>query len=524
MPRIPLAARPQPGGHQESTVPLSGAPSLGWNTDNGLEQLGNAITHGSGAIGKSIFDGVDASLILAAEKQRADDEDNFSQIRLEATREYNDFHSRTRENPNEYENFPKWRQETDERISEKVRPYLEKLSTPARKRAEFFLADAQLTQEKFARDIAFQADVTTKREHYDTRIRHYAKTGDLNAAETELNQAVQTGVFSENDIDRYKNFIGELADFGEVERRIDADDPEIAGELSARDGERFLHFTNLTGDDRRQLLRYAEQKQARREAELYDKFAADVRAGANVSEESVLARTDIRQGIKNDFIKILRSVRASEAAQRERERSQQETQRKQARKHAFDALEFEIMEHVFPADPVERDKAFAAFNRRIHMEFAADDPAYATRLKKQLRDCYQAAMTPDNSYKNSPSYQYGKNLIDQMAAQGKFFAQEPGGWWGPQDTEDLKTAQYTEKLVRLDLDHYLRNHPEATETEIRDLIVSYTEDYNKTLVDELAERALMHTRASTKQIPREGQSGTFNGKKVIFKNGKWIYQ
>lgn len=520
MPRIPLAARPQLGGHQDSTAPLSGAPSLGWNADNGLERMGDAIARGSDAVGETALRGIDAALALSAQKQYADDEDNFSQIQLEAQKEYGDFQSQTRENPNEYAKFADWRQESTARLSERVKPYLEKLSVPARRRADHFLAENALTQEKWARDISFQADITAKRENYDTRIRHYAKTGDTDAAREQLQRGIATGIFNANERERYENFIGELADFGAAECRIDSNDPAIAEELKKRNETgNYVNFPGLSSDNRRQLIRYAEQRQARREVELTDAFVSDVLAGKTISEDSVLKRTDIRQGTKNDFIKILRSVQNTKV-------KQQTAEQKQARQYARDALEFEIMEHSFSPDPVERDKQFAAFNRRIYTEFAKDDPAYAKQLKTQLNESLKAATKPDMSYKKSAAYQYGENLIGQLAAQGKFFAQKPGTLWGTNETtgkSDKPIMQYTEKLVRRDLDNYLRNHPNATEKEVRDVITTMTEDYNKTLVDELAERSIVHSRANTKIIPKEGQTGNYNGKKVIFKNGKWNY-
>lgn len=281
------------------------------------------------------------------------------------------------------------------------------------------------------------------------------------------------------------------------------------------DGSYKFH-TELMPEQRFQLLRYAEQKQARQEVELMDAFVGDVLAGKTISEESVLKRTDIRQGAKNDFIKILRSVQNTKA-------KQQTAEQKHARQYARDALEFEIMEHSFSPDPVERDKQFAAFNRRIYTEFAKDDPAYAKQLKTQLNESLKAATKPDTSYKKTAAYQYGENLIGQLATQGKFFAQKPGWIWGTNKAEDKPIIQYTEKLVRRDLDNYLRNHPNASEKDVREVIEVMTEDYNKTLVDELAEQSIVHNRANMKIIPKEGQTGSYNGKKVIFKNGKWNY-
>lgn len=513
MPRIPLAARPQLGGHQDSTAPLSGAPSLGWNADNGLERMGDAITRASGAIGGTVLHGIDAALVLSEQKQRADDEDNFSQIQLEAQKEYGDFQSLTRENPNDYAKFSDWRRESTSRLSERIKPYLEKLSAPARRRADHFLAENALTQEKWARDISFQADITAKRENYDTRIRHYAKTGDIDAAREQLQQGIGTGIFNANERERYENFINELSDFGTVERRIESNDPAVVEELQKRTAPGgYESYPGLSTDNRRQLIRYAEQKRARYEVEQMDTFVGDVLAGKTISEESVLKRTDIRQGAKNDFIKILRSVQNTKA-------KQQTAEQKHARQYARDALEFEIMEHSFSPDPVERDKQFAAFNRRIYTEFAKDDPAYAKQLKTQLNESLKAATKPDTSYKKTAAYQYGENLIGQMATQGKF---------GPRRFFGLKSAekpimQYTEKLVRRDLDNYLRNHPNASEKDVREVIEVMTEDYNKTLVDELAEQSIVHNRANMKIIPKEGQTGSYNGKKVIFKNGKWNY-
>ena len=506
MPRIPLAARPQLGGHQDSTAPLSGAPSLGWNADNGLERMGDAIARGSDAVGGTALRGIDAALALSAQKQYADDEDNFSQIQLEAQKEYGDFQSQTRENPNEYAKFADWRQESTARLSERVKPYLEKLSVPARRRADHFLAENALTQEKWASDISFQADITAKRENYDTRIRHYAKTGDTDAAREQLQRGIATGIFNANERERYENFIGELADFGAAECRIDSNDPAIAEELKKRnEAGNYVNFPGLSSDNRRQLIRYAEQRQARREVELTDAFVSDVLAGKTISEDSVLKRTDIRQGTKNDFIKILRSVQNTKV-------KQQTAEQKQARQYARDALEFEIMEHSFSPDPVERDKQFAAFNRRIYTEFAKDDPAYAKQLKTQLNESLKAATKPDMSYKKTAAYGYAMAKLDGLKDELYSKYDSPRGFlWLETDADEPEVKKGNYAMFRVKLDEFLRLNPKASQGEIDHFIDTTKKSINET---EVSKRLELFAGAPRIDAAPTQKKGTFDSRKI----------
>ena len=177
--------------------------------------------------------------------------------------------------------------------------------------------------------------------------------------------ARETGrLFGQEGADERRKQFDQVSSGYAARAMVDAGTPDAVERLEARneDGS-YKEYPHMEQGYRDQLVRYAERKRAQYEVGQMDSFVADVLAGKAVSEDSVLKRTDIRQGTKNDFIKILRSVQNTKV-------KQQTAEQKQARQYARDALEFEIMEHSFSPDPVERDKQFAAFNRRIYTEFA----------------------------------------------------------------------------------------------------------------------------------------------------------
>lgn len=512
MPQIPIPQKPRLARTGDNSVRLSGAPDLNWNVDHGLARMGESIGHAAQNIGSAVLRYAEESAeaentLAAAEAERIQrDGDNKLDERIAA-------------NPGAYEQYGEWARETDAESAEKLRPVLGRMTEKFRRGYEerMLIRRQQAVSERVR--LGNLARSKAQLQAFDAEFLEAARRGDAVTAEFML--ARETGrLFGQEGADERRKQFDQVSSGYAARAMVDTGTPDAVERLEARneDGS-YKEYPHMEQGYRDQLVRYAERKRAQYEVGQMDSFVADVLAGKAVSEDSVLQRTDIRQGMKNDFIKILRSVQSIRA-------KQQTEERKQARRYARDAFEFEIMEYRFSPDPVERDKQFAAFNRRICTEFAADDPAYAKQLKTQLNESLKAAMKPDTSYKKTAVYQYGENLINQMAAQGKFFASTPGTLWGTNKTTrkaDEPIRQYTEKLVRRDLDNYLRNHPNATEKEVREVIEVMTEDYNKTLVDELAERSIVHSRANMKIIPKEGLTGNYNGKKVIFKDGKWDY-
>lgn len=515
MPKIPLAVRPEIQKAGEGAVPLRGGPGLNFGIDRGKDKLIDSLRGSIGAVGNMAA----ASL----EFKRQSDESKNTLMAAQTRTLYDTINAELEDfmtsNPGAYDQYEQKAREADKRYEEESRQFTGQMTQQFR--AEFMEGMAALRQRSigFRIKVANQAKASALLEGFKTEFDNAAMRGDRETAEMMLDR--ETGrLIGKEQADVLRDRFDMIYDGKAARDLADSGAPDAIERLKAKneDGS-YKEFPKMEQNYRDSVIRYTEHLRSRYEDEQMDLFVADVQAGKTISEDSVLKRTDIRQGTKNDFIKILRSVQNAKV-------KQQTAEQKQARQYARDALEFEIMEHSFSPDPVERDKQFAAFNRRICTEFAADDPAYATQLKTQLNESLKAAMKPDTSYKNSAAYQYGENLIGQLAAQGKFFAQKPGTLWGTNETTgkaDKPIMQYTEKLVRRDLDNYLRNHPNATEKEVRDVITTMTEDYNKTLVDELAERSIVHSRANTKIIPKEGQTGNYNGKKVIFKNGKWNY-
>lgn len=183
MPRIPLAARPQLGGHQDSTAPLSGAPSLNWRADNGLQQIGDAIAKGTGAIGDTVQNIAVSSLRLEVALQETEDKNQFNELELFETSRNAEAERYFRENPGEYSKFPEYLRTMEKDASDIRRKFLDKMSPSARQQAEFAISQNTLARENFMEKIRYQAHVTSLMQDMENQLTSCAKLGAWDKAE-----------------------------------------------------------------------------------------------------------------------------------------------------------------------------------------------------------------------------------------------------------------------------------------------------------------------------------------------------
>lgn len=515
MPQIPIPQKPRLARTGDNSVRLSGAPDLNWNVDHGLARMGESIGHAARNIGSAVLRYAEESAeaentLAAAEAERIQrDGDNKLDERIAA-------------NPGAYEQYGEWARETDAETSEKLRPVLGRMTEKFRRGYEerMLIRRQQAVSERVR--LGNLARSKAQLQAFDAEFLEAARRGDAVTAEFMLTR--ETGrLFGQEGADERRKQFDQVSSGYAARAMVDAGTPDAVERLEARneDGS-YKEYPHMEQGYRDSLIRYARERQADREVEQRDAFVARLLRGDAISEQEILDNPKYAPGTKNEFVSLLRAREGRTKSAREASAAGQRQKEARDAQDARDRMAVEIMDIAWNPDESERRKQYSSACAEIAETFL-DHPGHILTLRRQLDESLKAFEKPDSSYRNSAAYQYGENLIAQLAMQGKFFAQKPGKFWGTNNTEDKPTAQYVENLVRLDLDRYVQNHPNATEKEIRELIVTMTDDYNKTLVDRMAERFIIHRLANTKILPQEGQTGTYNGKKVIYQNGKWDY-
>jgi hypothetical protein len=148
-------------------------------------------------------------------------------------------------------------------------------------------------------------------------------------------------------------------------------------------------------------------------------------------------------------------------------------------------------------------------------------------LLKKLDEYHKLPNSPAVKVKSTTLYQDGERILDGFKAQGRFFAdsylwktdKEPG------------TVSYIEDVLKADMTEFCKNNPQATVQQLNEYLNERVTTYNKSTVAQIADMQLKEAakrqggRKNLKRTEtlRDGTRGTYNGRKVIYKNGKWEY-
>ncbi len=477
MPKVPQSEVPQFHNPGTNSVPVGGAPGLNYRVNDGMFALAGAMDNVSWKMHGVAMDVLD----VYSYKKHADDMDNTAQIELVTRQKYNDLRTYMQENPGDYEKFNERYEQTRKDLDAEVKPYVDKLSNDGRKRTSVYLQERAQDAAQFTRNIAFHADVSVKRGNFENRIKQYAKTGDVANAENQLALAVDSKLFRPDEVETYRNHINEMRDFGAAERIIESGDAAIAERLAARnDDGSYKEFGALSEDTRNQLQRYAAQQQNAREVAADDQLYARLLNGENIDEKAIdamAAAGRISLKHRNRQVKMIRDFRDDAARQREK------TDKEQAR-HDCDALEIEIMDYQFSKDPAEREKQKNELNRKIYDRFAKEHPGMVKTLKNQLSESVNAIEKADGGYKNTPNYLYAMERVDGLKSD-LHSKKDSSAWFSfgyvpDDDGDDIKAENHG--LLKLKIDHFIKNNPAATQKDIDAVIDTTKAQINATAV------------------------------------------
>lgn len=436
--------------------------------------------------GPSMGDVAMSILDFVKERKNAKDALNAGEVELIEQQERDNAYLQMRENPNDYEKFPEFRQEAEQRIQERAAPFLSKISGDRRLqmeqrmrgRAQDFYTRAEL--------IRNQAETSNIYNGFKVQIQGKARQGDVSGAMETLSKAqgLQTKVFSDAEAQGLTMEIQRLGDYGAAEREIQAGSLDIAERLRESDDKGTpKNYKNLTIDDRRSLERYANHVRAQREIRQDDEFYDGLLKGNIPAEEQLEARQasgEITLHQKNQYIKMARDVQAGIVRAETKAQKENASALKAEKEDSGNRLEIEIMEFPFSSDPAERTVQYDRFNKKIKSEFV-QHPSIAKRLLTQLSEKDKAAAKPDTSYKESFPYKYAMGRLESMKPE--IGSAVPGMLWGTKVSTDKKNLVENHELFKLKIDSFIRANPKATQGDIDTFMDQTKQIINKTEVD-----------------------------------------
>lgn len=507
--------------HTRATTPLTTQAQLKYYDDGSAE--------GWAKLGRAFNAGVSALADFQRKSEETENNLSAAEARNYFTKLNSDLTQRMAENPGAYNDFKKWAEETDKQYAEGAKQYLDRMTPEFRKQFEVNMQHLRMTSLDQRIRTGTQAKVTADYNRFQTLFKEYAAT-DPEQAEQLLLQH-QGKLISEQEFKTKMEIdLPRIYQSAQVRRQIDAGTPGIieALEQTDKDGNP-LKFTHLTPDHRRGLINYAKAKDSRKRLDENTVLLDQLNSGKIITtkdvEASFAGRTtpeDLRQ--KHEQMKMVRVFESN------RERATTAAN-KAALDRRINADELRIYTYNFSPNETQAEQQYTDLKRELLVAYSGDMATF-DKLAKRLDAAYQSSRVPKTSYKNSSLFKEGEKILAGFKAQGMFVAGVKG-FWGVNEKEDVRpsTATYVEKNMENDLANFVQDNPNATYDDLRKALTDRLSLYNKSTVGQIAEMVMNNGKsrfgrtsvtARTSQ-PREGSTGTFNGKKVVFKKGKWQY-
>lgn len=519
MPDIPKS---NPGllDHVNASAPLSNHQLRYYGGNGTAEALGNFRRGLDGAVSAAAREYQRSTTAIADFKKKQEDTEN----RLSAAEARNawakidgELTNRMAKNPAAYDKFKEWAKEADNNVAEVIKPFLDKMTPDFRKEFELELAGRR--QAAFTNHVhtGILAKVSAEYTRFQNLFKDYA-VNNYDAAIKLLDD--HRGVLINENEYRTKRDIDlpKIFQSAQARRDIDANKEDIISVLEQVDDKgNHVNYPNITPEHRNTLLRYAKAKDAQRRADENTAIYEGLSMGATITKEDIewvfegkTSAEDLRQ--KQEQIQMVERFESA------RERAKTAAEQKHFDTKLNNAL-YELMTMEFPANEDEAKKLLADKTRQIFNDYAGNGNA-VSRLKTQLDETYKATRKQSQgkdvvsvSYKNTPEYQAAIAEISELKKRGKLAADKPG--WG--DDESAGTATYIEKMLTIDVDNYIKKNPNVQMHELSKYLTEQVEFYNKSTVEEIAKNYFVVKKTT------EGKTGTFSGKKVVLKNGKWQY-
>ena len=497
--------------HTRATAPLTQQAQLKYYGNN-------SVAEGLDKIGRVLNSGVSA----LAEFQRKSEETENNLSAAEARIYFNELNGkltkRMAENPGAYEDFEKWAHDTDKEFEDGAKKYLDRMTPEFRKQFEVNMRAARLNAIRQRIDTGTQAKVTADYNRFQTLFKNLAENDPWQAAQ--LLDENKGKLISEQEYKtRLEIDLPRISQSAQARRMIDAGTPGIIEDLEKVDKEgRPLNFVNITPEYRRQLINYAKAKDSQTRLDGNTLFLEQLNSGKVITAKDVEASfagktspEDLRQ--KHEQLKMVRVFESN------RERATTAAN-KAALDRRINADELRIYNYNFSPNETQAQQQYADLKRELLVAYSGDMAAF-DKVVKRLDTAYQSSREPKSSYKNSPLFKEGAKILSGFNALGKFAA---GG-------HERKRETYVQEVMENDLANFVQDNPQATYDQLHKYLNDQITIYNKSDVEEIAEMVMNNGKsrlgkrsvtARTSQ-PREGSTGTYNGKKVVFKKGKWQY-
>ena len=452
MPKIPLAARPALPAHQDSTAPLTGAPSLNWRTDNGLQELAGSITRAAGQVGNMIAD-------YAMAERKALDQGLHNDIRLLDKQHTSENQNYMADNPSQYERFPEYLEKQQKKYDALIGEKLNGMSRMARRNTEAYLADSALGRTDFMRAIRRQALVSTELTRIENQMQTCVNIDDRTEFERILDSEETAQVLTPALKEKFRAKYDELFEINEIRNAARSNSSKLIEKLDAVDEKgHFINFPHVSPGKRDEWRQHAVYLGNERFREDIGTFAAAVEQGrwptveeldrqhrdGAIDDRTYLAQkpfverywTKQRNEDQAEFaadavegsvptMEELKTMRhAGEITDREFvERSkivssmatQQQRNEKEHRQQQSAIFSAKLEARQVPAVP-QKKAQFRAEQYEAALKIAGNDFEMFNTLRKQI----DKHIDEDDPFKKSEKGELVKKLIDQMAKGGEF--------------------------------------------------------------------------------------------------------
>lgn len=497
MPKIPMSSKAGLIRHQRDTVPMSGAPGMNFNMaeSRAISDLGNAIANAGSKIGNAGMQIVSARNQFLAQEQDTRNKLAATQARNLYRQINSDLEMRMAENPAGFSHFREWAVQADQKYSDGVKEFTDKMSEDFRKQFDTEMEGLRIESMKQRSLLGIHAKVTSDYNLFQSQFKYFALRGDL-AECNRLLEEHRGKLISEQEYQQKKLYYYQLADFGEVKRLVEAGTPDIASRLKERDSSgNYANFKHLETSARDRFMRVAEANDAKRRTDENQSLLDRLNNGEQLTIDDIdrafegqTSPESVRQ--KNQQRSILRQFQKAQETARKQEARERQQEIEQEKRDAVNAHAYRILSHEFPADPARRQVEYATMRNEIFTRYAGDG-ATVKRLLSQLDETLKAKEKPDSSYKNSFPYFHGKRLLDGM--KGKFFSRYPGrgeSWYSLatnvyNDDSNLKATNF--ELAKLHFDEFMKANPQAKISDVENFLKKMRQDVNQAECDKMME-------------------------------------
>ena len=575
MPKIPMAEKAGMLRHVSDTVHMQGAPPLNWKLDEGqaLIDMGDKIGRGAERLGGAL-------MAFGEHMQHQEDV-------LAATEDRNLFAKLNGELENKLANTPgatdeqkkEWITGYKQMYEDQRKPFLDRMSGRFRRQHDAEMNGLRIKAQNSRNYILTQGKVQRATDLTLSLLKDAGLRGDGKEYRRILDEAQQGEypLFSAEMRAKLELNFNHLADSGRAKALVEADPAGALEQLKARDSEgNYANFKGLEESRRDALLRAAEAEQGRREREMDLQVVEEFRNGTALYTKETfddwLSRGEITGGQYTRYMQYLRESEARESreddqrflktlrdgetvtkqdldrdlengsmtieqynrrlhwiqgadAEKAREEayraSQKEKAEKAVRQQQADRFLNETLydENGYARTLTQNDLARAA---KRAQEICGKDPDLYGDLLRKLN----SALEKNIAYRDTPLYKDGEILIAGMRAQGKIWVD--GEHWYNRDDKSSGTVQHVEKLLRIDLENFVQDHPQANQTELKQHLEDRLKIYQEHSLSKIADLVWRERgmRGAGQRIEKENggkTSGTYNGRRVIKKNGKWYY-